>query len=308
MALLRSNLGRSFRSVREASELPTRVVEARPQAKIALSASSPRIANLREALAKIERGADGGALPSHAASLPLGLPDIDTCMPSSGLATGALHEISAASHNDRPAAIGFALSLMSLATATRPRCGPSMLVLSRPALRDFGTLYAHGLTGLGLDAGHLLLIETRSDKDALWAIEETLRSSARPALVLGLIDGSGAITAHAALTQSRRLSLAAAASATPLVLSQAPRAEPATAAITRWRVSAARQERTSSQPQALFDRPRWTIALERCRNGRTGQWTIEWDHAAYRFHLAPELASRAPAQGRAEKILRFGGR
>jgi protein ImuA len=300
MALLRSNLGRSFRSVREASEPPTRLVDARP------TAPSPRIAKLRETLAKIERGPDGSGLPTHA-SLPLGLTDIDTCMPGSGLATGALHEMVAASHNDRSAAIGFALALMSLATRTRPRCGPPMLVLSRPALRDFGTLYAHGLTGLGLDAGHVLLIETRSDKDALWAIEETLRSSVRPALVLGLIDGCGTITAHAALTQSRRLSLAAASSSTPLVLSQAPRAEAATAAITRWRVSAARQER-ASQPEALFGRPRWNIALERCRNGRTGQWTIEWDHAAYRFHLAQELASRAPAQGRAEKILRFGGR
>jgi protein ImuA len=154
----------------------------------------------------------------------------------------------------------------------------------------------------------MLLIETRTDKDALWAIEETLRSNARPSLVLGLIDGSGAITSHQALTQSRRLSLAAASSATPLLLSQAPRAEPAPAAITRWRVSSARQER-SSQPEALFDRPCWNIALERCRNGRTGHWTIEWDHAAYRFHLAEGLAPHAPAQGRAEnKILRFGGR
>lgn len=298
MALLRSNLGRSFRSVQEASEPHPRILEPRP---------SPRIAKLRETLAKIERGPDGSALPSHAASLPLGLPYIDTCMPGSGLATGALHEMVAASHNDRPAAIGFALSLMSLATRTRRRCGPPMLVLSRPALRDFGTLYAHGLTALGIDAGHVLLIETRSDKDALWAIEEALRSGVRPALLLGLIDGRGTSTAYAALTQSRRLSLAAASSATPLLLSQAPRAEAATAAITRWRVSAARQER-ASKPEALFDRPRWNIALERCRNGRTGHWTIEWDHAAYCFHLAEELAPRASAQGRAEKVLRFGGR
>jgi protein ImuA len=297
MVLLRSDLGRSFRAVQEASER-TRIMEPR---------ASPPIAKLREALAKIERGQENSA-PAGNASLPFGLTEIDDHLPTAGLATGALHEIAAASHNDRAAAIGFALSLMSLATATRARCGPPMLVLSRPALRDFGTLYAHGLTGLGLDAGHVLLIETRTDKDALWAMEETLRSSARPSLVLGLIDGSGAITSHQALTQSRRLSLAAASSSTPLVLSQAPRAEAAPAAITRWRVSSARQQRTA-QPEAPFDRPRWNIALERCRNGRTGHWTIEWDHAAYRFHLAEGLASHAPAQGRAEnKILRFGGR
>ena len=30
-----------------------------------------------------------------------------------------------------------------------------------------------------------MLVETKSDKDALWAIEETLRSQARPAMVAG---------------------------------------------------------------------------------------------------------------------------
>ena len=303
MALLRSNLGRSFRAVQEASEPRVRGTEA---------SSSPRIARLREALSNLERVStpESGTAPAGSTSLPLGLGEIDAYLPGSGLATGALHEVAPASHNDRPAAMGFAMALMSLATRTRARCGPPVLVLSRPALRDFGTLYGHGLARFGLDAGQLLLIETRTDKDALWALEEVLRSSVRPSMVLGLIDGSGASTALQALTQSRRLSLAAAASSTPIVLSQAPRAEPASAALTRWRLAAAAgREPGSAQPDVpSLLRTRWGLTLERCRNGRTGHWTIEWDHAAYRFHLAQELAHRAPVQGRAEKILRFGGR
>jgi protein ImuA len=303
MALLRSNLGRSFRTVQEASEPRTRLVEPRP---------SPRIARLREALSNLERSSaqESGTARAGFTSLPLGLGEIDAYLPGSGLATGALHEVAPSSHNDRPAAMGFAMALMSLATRTRARCGPPVLVLSRPALRDFGILYGHGFTRFGLDAGHLLLIETRTDKDALWALEETLRSSVRPSLVLGLIDGSGASTALQALTQSRRLSLAAASSSTPIVLSQAPRAEPASAALTRWRIAAAptREPGSTQSDTPSLLRTRWSLTLERCRNGRTGHWTIEWDHAAYRFHLAQELAHRTPAQGRAENILRFGGR
>jgi hypothetical protein len=71
-------------------------------------------------------------------------------------------------------------------------------------LADFGAPYGHGLVQLGLDAGRLLLVETKSDKDALWALEEALRSQARPAMVAGAVAGG------LDLTTSRRLNLAAA--------------------------------------------------------------------------------------------------
>ena len=39
---------------------------------------------------------------------PFGLPEVDQHLPGSGLTGGALHEVIAASHGDRPAAFGFA--------------------------------------------------------------------------------------------------------------------------------------------------------------------------------------------------------
>ncbi len=71
--------------------------------------------------------------------------------------------------------------------------------------------------------------------------------------------------------------LAAAASSTPIVLSQAPRAEPASAALTRWRLAAAAGREAGSAPSDIPSllRTRWGLTLERCRNGRTGHWTIE---------------------------------
>ena len=45
-----------------------------------------------------------------------------------------------------------------------------------------------------------------------------------------------------------------------------------------------------------FSRWRWSVALERCRNGRTGEWVVEWDHVAHRFRLVEGVADRAPHQ------------
>ena len=64
----------------------------------------------------------------------------------------------------------------STAAALRLRPGLAVLVAQRRCLADFGAPYGHGLVQLGLDAGRLLLVETKSDKDALWALEEALRS------------------------------------------------------------------------------------------------------------------------------------
>ena len=107
---------------------------------------------------------------------------------------------------------------------------------------------------------------------------------------------AGAVERSLDLTTSRRLNLAAASHATPLVLLRTSAANGTSAAATRWRIASA--------PAALdrfgaFAHPRWSVALERCRNGRTGKWLIEWDHVAHRFRLVEGVADRAPAAERA---------
>jgi protein ImuA len=169
-----------------------------------------------------------------------------------------------------------------------------VFIAARRALSDFGAPYGHGLVQLGLDVGRLILIEieTDTDKDALWAIEETLRSGARPAVVAGALAGGLNLTA------SRRLNLAAAPQRTPLVLLSGAKAAGANAAVTRWRIAAAPAAR--DRFGALAD-PRWHIALERSRIERPGAWLIEWNHVAHRFRvvagLADSLADRPPVAG-----------
>jgi protein ImuA len=205
-------------------------------------------------------------------------------LPGLGLLCGVLNEVMAA-HADRPAAFGFLFAF--LAAAQRSRAGPAAFVAARRAL-DFGVPNGHGLTRLGLDAGRLILIEAETDKDALWALEEALRSDVRPAVV------AGAIESGLDLTQSRRLNLAAAVHATPFVLLRGAKGTETSAAATRWRLAPAP---AAFDRFGTFDRWRWQATLERCRNGRTGTWQMQWSPEACRFHAIEDLtaANTTPA-------------
>jgi protein ImuA len=287
MALVRSNLGRSFREARDphAPSLRKAFSIVRDETPVAARKTAQRLVALRQAVEKLER-----PIAAPAQNIPFGLIEIDRYLPGAGLARGALHEMLAAAHGDKPAAFGFAVAIA--VRALDARRGPAVLVVARRTLRDFGAPYGHGLSALGLDPGRLMLIETRNDKDALWAIEETLKSKAA-AMVLG------AVADIPDLTMSRRMSLAASASATPILLLSPSTGKEPSAAMTRWSIGAA----SAIEKREPGVRARWRVALERCRNGRTGQWIVEWDHVAHCFSLARGLADDAPHAGRGEESL-----
>ena len=250
------------------------------QARSRAASNKERLAALRETVEGLQAAPASSGAESQAAAMapPQGLYGPDRWLPA-GLPLGVLNEVVAA-HNDRPAAFGvlFALTALSLDA----RAGPAVLVMSRRALSDFGAPYGHGLAQLGLDVGRLILVETETDKDALWALAETLRAQARPAMVAGALAGG------VDLTSSRRLNLAAAPQRIPLVLLLGARngasASGTSAAATRWRIVAAPAARDRFGALAA---PRWHITLERSRLGshssRPGAWLIEW---------SPEVGSR----------------
>jgi protein ImuA len=241
----------------------------------ALSARSPaEVANaLRHLLPRLE---------SHAAEapvLPFALPALDAHLPRGGLALCALHEIAPACWADMPAALGFVATILS----RMPQTGPVMLVASRRALAGLGHLHGHGLNSLGFDPARLILVETQDNVQALWAMEEALRSGA-PRAVAGLVS------AALDLKTSRRLHLAAQASGRLLLLLRAAGTAGASAAATRWCIGAALASRDRF---GLVARSRWQARLERCRNGRPGEWLVEWDHVTHRFRLAAAVADPA---------------
>jgi protein ImuA len=220
-----------------------------------------------------------GSIPAGDRTPTLRLPDIDHHLAHCGLAAGALHEMAPHHMEDTPAALGFTAACV----ASGRLQDPSLLVVSSQFVSRFGVPYAHGLLGLGLDPSRLIVFRAESHKAALWTIEEALRSRSLASVVALLTGGLD-------LKASRRIHLAATFSETFLMVLRPADAQPAGAALSRWRIGPA----PSGQNRfGAFASWRWRVTLERSRNGRTGSWIMEWDHAAHRVRLAEPLAHPA---------------
>jgi hypothetical protein len=180
--------------------------------------------------------------------------------------------------------------------AASPRAHPLFFIAPtygpRP-YRPHGRLHGHGLNALGLDPARLILVETAHRTETLWAMEEAVRSAA-PAAVAGVIDALD-------LKLSQRLHLAATDAGLPLFLLRPAATLESSAAATRWRIGTAAAARDRF---GLVTQPRWHLQLERCRNGRPGQWVVEYDHVAHRFSLAAALADFSRARGAGEKSIK----
>jgi protein ImuA len=215
---------------------------------------------------------------TEARGLSFGVSTLDSHLPQGGLTFGALHEVVPEGDDNRPAAFGFLTALLGC----MPRTGPLLLVMPARDFASSGRPHGHGLNALGLEPGRVILVETPDKKQTLWAMEEALRSGA-PAAVAGVIEDLD-------LRTSQRLHLAAREFALPLMLLRPARTLEASAAATRWHVSAARAARDCF---GLIAYRRWHLRLDRCRNGRTGEWLVEFDHVAHRFSLVTAMANPA---------------
>jgi protein ImuA len=216
--------------------------------------------------------------PADAPTIRFGLEALDAHLPQGGLAFGALHEVVPATDGDMPAALGFVIALLG----RLPQRGSMLFVMAGLDGRPYG----HGLNSLGLDPARMILVGTADFKQTLWAMEEGLRSAALTAVV-GALESLD-------LKTSQRLQFAARETGVPLMLLRPARALDASAATTRWRVGTAQ---AAHDRYGLAARWRWHLRLERCRNGRPGEWVVEFDHVAHRFSLAATLADPALSCG-----------
>ena len=265
--------------------------------------AEPLIAALRQHIARIEQTA-GHFEPVKGRGLAwtCGLPEVDRQLPAQGLMRAGLHDVSPAAYGDQPAAMGFALALALRCLAETQEHRPLLWCRLARQEREHGRLYGHGLERLGLARRRFVTITLKRPQDLLWTMEEALKSGAL-AVVIGDADA-----AHAGLTVTRRLALAAEAgkSAGLLVFAKADVA--ASASQTRWRASSA-ASRSPPDDAAAPGRPAWNIELTRARGGRPGQWTLEWHHAHNGFSVVPgirggevhpwtdQTAALRPAQG-----------
>jgi protein ImuA len=234
------------------------------------------------------------------ARLPFGLAALDSHLPNGGLTCGALHEVVPATDAALPAAFGFIVAVLTGFISSPPqgrRAKKIIVAMPRHGSRQCGRLSGHGLLSLGFDPRRVILVETAQRHDNLWALLEALRSGA-PQAVVGLSD-------RLDLKTSQKLHLAAADAGLPLLLLRPSQTLESSAAATRWRIgpASAARDRFGS-----YARPRWRLQLERCRNGRPGEWVVEYDHVAHRFSLVAALADQTFSRGAGDQLRRQANR
>jgi protein ImuA len=267
------------------------------------------LSELRRLLACQARWGD-----SMHARLPFGLATLDSHLPNGGLAHSALHEIVPAKQAALPAALGFVVAVLARLTSrvnvwTSPHDFPPsslqhggrekkvVFVIPAYARRQCGRLSGQGLNNLGFDPRRAIMVETAHRQDTLWAVVEALRSSA-PQAVAALID-------RLDLKISQKLHFAAVEAGLPLLLLRPLQTLESSAAATRWRVAAAPAARDRF---GSYARARWRLQLERCRNGRPGEWVVEYDHVAHRFSLVAALADLSFSRGTDDQSCRQDNR
>ena len=194
-----------------------------------------------------------------------------------------LEEVAAAQPADAAVALGFALGRLMTAPAGRPL----VLVTTPLWLRERGRPFARGLAAWGAGPERLVWVRAAKEDQALWALEEALKS--------GAVAGGLATVEHPPFVATRRLEFAARAGGALGVLLRAGPAEDLSAARRRWRIA--------GRPSALADfdteapgAVRLRAELVRRRDGPPGGWDLEQDDETGRLRLDAELADQRVAE------------
>ncbi len=241
------------------------------------------LAALRQRISALERPTQT-RVPAEpdTAWLP-GIKTLDGALPLHGLTLGALHEAAGAADTDGPSAVAFLAALLQRLSR---RDGRETILVCESGAGRSGRLYGWGWRDLGGNPTELLMVRARHDKEALWIMEEGLRSAALAA-VFAAIRSTG-------FTMTRRLSLAAQESMTPALLLRDDGLAPTSAAATRWLVRTLPSAHDSLDIRAP-GAPRWSLGLVRCRGGRPARCDVEWHHETGAFRMVAALGHRPAA-------------
>jgi protein ImuA len=257
-----------------------------------MSADDAALRGLRRTVAEIE-GSDVSL--DESGTLAFGIVPIDAAL-GGGLAFGNLHEVAPSAPLHLGAAAGFALMLATRAGESKD----TLWIQPDFAGHEAGSPYGPGLALLGLPLGNFLILRVARPADALWAMEEALKSRALATVIAELTEDGAA----ADLTATRRLTLAARdGGGIGLLLRHRISPEPSAAA-TRWDIAAA-----PSRPDAFggLGHTAFTLSLVKNRRGPTGRWTIAWDHHERAFSpLSLGLAQAAASQPDGAPLVRTG--
>ncbi|MDP4248036.1 MAG: Error-prone repair protein ImuA [Bacteroidota bacterium] len=208
-----------------------------------------------------------GYKPPAASAKPVELGPMASAFPHGIFPVGTLHEFLTDGPENGAASSGFIAGLVAALMAS----GGVAVWIRSPG--SSGRVFPPALKYFGLDPGQVIFFDLKTEREALWAMEEALTCEGLAAVVAEIREVN--------FTASRRLQLAVEQSrVTGFLLRQNPRNKHTIACAARWKVSVMASEPELLMPGLGF--PRWHIELERVRNGHPGSWQMEW--LAGRFH------------------------
>lgn len=219
----------------------------------------------------------GSVSAGQEASAGLGV--LERAFPGGVFPTSVIHEFVSSAAGEAAATNGFIAGLLGRLMQAHSAC----LWVSTGR-----TVFPPALSAFGISPERIIFVDLKRDTDALWAIEEALKCNALSVVVGELGDVSFA--------QSRRLQLAVEQSrVTGLLHRRRPGIPGTIAAVTRWKISPIASLPADGLPG--IGAPRWSVQLQKVRNGQPGTWQIEW--GAEGFRIIPAIKPKtAPLRGR----------
>ncbi|HTD99028.1 MAG TPA: hypothetical protein VK668_07055 [Mucilaginibacter sp.] len=236
-------------------------------------------ATKEEMIAKLRRDIlqmESYSQPKAGAAGDLGLGLVAAAFPDGVFPIGAIHEFISSSPEDTAASGGFIAGLVQKIMTSGGAC----LWISYTR-----RIYPPALKLFGVDPDRVIFVDVPLQKDLLWVTEEALKCEGVATVICETKDLS--------FTESQRLQLAVEKSqVTGFVLRKDVKKVNTTACVTRWQVRPVRSQLRTGMPGV--GHPRWQVELLKVRNGRPGNWTIEWKKQHFQTVIAAKIIE--PAQ------------
>src|SRR5207245_1784735 len=128
-------------------------------------------------------------------------------------------------------------------------------------------IFPPALKAFSLNPEQIIFINVRRQKEAIWAVEEALKSTALTCVVGEITDLD--------LIESRRLQLAIEQSGVGCFLLRYMPRNLATVSTTRWHIKPVSSSMEDNLPGVGY--PCWQVNLLKVRGGKPGTWTVQWE-------------------------------
>lgn len=206
--------------------------------------------------------------------LELGLGELEKAFPGHVFPRGVIHELISFTSEEAASTSGF----LGVMLGRLMRQTGSCLWISATPRRS---IYPPAFTAFGVAPEKVLFVDTSTAKDTLWAIEESLKCEGLTAVV-GELSELG-------FNDSRRLQLAVERSGvTGFIHRFRPKTNNAVACVTRFRVTPLPSVLPQGMPGIGF--PRWKVELQKARNGRPGEWQVQWSPRGLEYIGGEDMA------------------